>query len=100
MGSYYPDTMFESIARKPRSWLLYAQALKKAADLVRNQFDEEDKDHTASAHLAGIHMFLAGLAIENLLKGTLILKHPEKVAKGGARSVAGSQSESNCRERR
>lgn len=84
---------FEENARRPIYWFLNAQNLKKDSELVLDASEQAyNKCMDRSIPLEGIDLFaltvfpvsvlLAGLAIENLLKGVIISQEPDSVKSG------------------
>jgi hypothetical protein len=70
-------------AREPALWLSNAPTLRRAAALVHKEFAEAVENGWQAhplpeeqLHLMGPYMLLSGMAIENVLKGILILRRP------------------------
>jgi hypothetical protein len=73
----------------PTEWAAYADELKHAADLLHKQ---EGKglivwvDHTghsrSKSHVSRSYILLAGFALENVLKGLIVLANPQYVSSG------------------
>lgn len=83
MSDLESPTDFARIARDPGVWLSQATTLRRAAALVYEDLDEAIRDRRLAQPatrerrlLIGPFMLLSGMAIENLLKGVLILRDP------------------------
>lgn len=79
---------FEQAAKLPLRWLWSGQSLFKAASLLRPQIDaffasvrmETNADTIHGGHdLPPVYMMLMAFALENLAKGILIAREPERV---------------------
>jgi len=81
----YHKGNWHSLATDPQAWLKSAEYLKEAADALHKQLwpaREEPYGHKSAAAdlLYGpVYMLLAGLAIETLIKGIIVAKHPDFV---------------------
>ena len=80
---YYRDS-WHSLAIDPKAWLMSAEHLKSAADALhksslwpsrREPYDQ--KSAVADFHYGPVYMLLAGLAIETLIKGIIVARHPD-----------------------
>jgi hypothetical protein len=73
---------FQSIGQEPLLWGYQAQNLKRVADNAFQLAKEDLKNmRTAWDRVDLIYKFLAGAALENLLKGIMIMDHPSLVGK-------------------
>jgi hypothetical protein len=64
---------YMTLGRHPYWWYLQAMSLKKAADAVLEQVKTDaDASEIKVGFITSIWKYLAGLAIENLLKGIVI----------------------------
>jgi len=69
---------FAVLGQDPGSWLNQAQLLKTAADEVSKQVKIGADAITAQiGWVDPVYRYLAGITIENLLKGIIIADHPE-----------------------
>jgi len=72
-----PKTAFQIVGGEPHSWFMAARQLKKSADLIGNALKEvcsaypDDRAPYEQLAVFKGYMLLAGLAMENLLKGIL-----------------------------
>ncbi len=82
---YHRDS-WHSLSIDPKAWLRSAKHLKTAADALhksslwpakREPYDQ--KSAVADFHYGPVYMLLAGLAIETLIKGIIVAKHPDFV---------------------
>jgi hypothetical protein len=82
---YHRDS-WHSLSIDPKAWLMSAEHLKTAADALhrsslwpakREPYDQ--KYAVADFHYGPVYMLLAGLAIETLIKGIIVAKHPDFV---------------------
>lgn len=78
--------MFEIVGRDPGSWLLSAKTLKVSADLILAEVTKTIETYHPLGRAPGekqfqilSYMLLAGLALENLVKGILIARNPELI---------------------
>ncbi|MGD0171634.1 MAG: hypothetical protein ABSB81_05880 [Halobacteriota archaeon] len=82
---------FQEIGQEPLTWLIQARKLKIAADIILTQIKKDDvlleRIHASELSSEGtiyrldaVYMYLAGMALENLLKGILVIRHPQLVA--------------------
>ena len=87
----YLSTNFQTIAKSPRPWKNTAESLKFAADLLhsklieldtRVQLNEKGDLLSEAWSVSSIFMMLAGLSLENLIKGILISQDPS-IVNGG-----------------
>jgi hypothetical protein len=84
-------TTFDYRAKDLRSWMNSAEQLKIAADAVFEQMSLAKTDEMLMDEQVGglipsagpVYVFLAGLSIENLLKGLVVHRHPEFVSAKG-----------------
>jgi hypothetical protein len=82
-------------AAQPLAWCFSALDLKQSADVILHSIlpslesacpDDAEKERLVNTtNLLGTYYLLAALALENLLKGILVAKSPEKVTKLGWR---------------
>jgi hypothetical protein len=104
--SQYEDPKADAIehARRPDEWAALARALRRAARVVlaeagldemysslasrgplsteqelREVVEDLPSDWDDRRRVRGVYMMLAGFAVENLIKGLLIVKYPERV---------------------
>jgi hypothetical protein len=77
----------------PKSWEWYAKSLKHAADVILERYNPAIKELSSKtggrmnvpeeewferdAHLISTYYLLMGYAIENLIKGIIMIRHPE-----------------------
>jgi len=82
---YHRDS-WHSLSIDAETWLMSAEHLKTAADALHKSslwpargelYDQ--KSAVADVHYGPVYMLLAGLAIETLIKGIIIAKHPDFV---------------------
>jgi len=82
---YHRDS-WHSLSVDPKTWLMSAEHLKSAADALhksslwpakKEPYDQ--KSAVADFHYGPVYMLLAGLAIETLIKGIIVAKHPDFV---------------------
>ena len=75
---------FAVLGQDPRSWLNQAQLLKTAADEVSKQAKIGADAITAQlGWVDPVYRYLAGITIENLLKGIIVADHPEFIREDG-----------------
>jgi hypothetical protein len=79
-----------SAARNPAAWASLAVSLKESADVVltasraamirvMGEWARVDDKTSAMAWSGRVYMLLAGLAVENLVKGLLVVKDPSQI---------------------
>lgn len=72
---------FEAAAKHPFTWKIQAVGLMRSANILLTQTQEDIKQDLDSADIHaeppvwGAYVMLAGLALENLLKGILVMRH-------------------------
>jgi len=80
--------LFKQAAKEPTLWKLKSSSLVKAARLLRPEFDacsasaktgDVNESVCAGLGLDRVSMMLIAFAIENLLKGILIMREPDRV---------------------
>jgi hypothetical protein len=82
---FHKDSWY-TLSIDPKTWLRSAEHLKNAADALRKSLlwpaTREIYGHksaVADFHYGPVYMLLAGLAIETLIKGIIVAKHPDFV---------------------
>jgi hypothetical protein len=81
-AKHYYKTNFILLGRDPHGWLFCAQLLKKSADLAQTQvLIDKDASTVQAGWINSIYKYLAGITIENLLKGIIIADHPTLISK-------------------
>ena len=79
------DEDFAEAARRPDVWINAARPLRVGAYILRKQAWPRPRDHgraDEAPRTEGLHftsLFLAALALENVLKSLLFVRHPERV---------------------
>lgn len=74
---------FEAAAKHPYTWKIQADGLMRSASILLTQAQEDIKqvwdsaDIHAEPPVLGSYVLLAGLALENLLKGILVMRHQQ-----------------------
>ena len=72
----WKESSYKKSAKEPIGWLLKADELKRAADILLQQiFVDEKNPKLNETSLISTYMLLAGFAIENLAKGIYFLDH-------------------------
>lgn len=78
------QTDFIYLARSPSWWMDQAEKLKKSADVLLVEIERlEFNGHVDVGQIGDVYTHLAGLCIENLLKGLIMHVHPECVRPNG-----------------
>jgi hypothetical protein len=77
---------WHSLSIDPKTWLRSGERLKTAADALRKSSlwpakrkPYDRKSAVADFHYGPVYMLLAGLAIETLIKGIVVARHPDFV---------------------
>jgi hypothetical protein len=66
--------------QEPYAWRNHAHTLKRAADAVLEQYVKEFPWHVITfLDMDSVCVYLTGMAIENLLKGIYVARHPELI---------------------
>ena len=69
----YWKRTFQATAQNPDAWLINASVLKKTADLIIQQMKaDENAEQVEIGWVDSVYKYLAGITIENLLKGLII----------------------------
>lgn len=80
ISKQYFKNSFKNIGQNPINWLYRAEILKKAADKTLEQMEADENAATVEGGWVDpVYKYLAGVTIENLLKGIIIAKHPELI---------------------
>jgi hypothetical protein len=72
----YLKNTFQATAQNPDAWRIKASVLKKTANLVLDQMKaDEGASRVEAGWVDPVYKYLAGITIENLLKGIIIADH-------------------------
>ncbi|MGZ4885738.1 MAG: hypothetical protein ACXVI0_09470 [Halobacteriota archaeon] len=80
----YWESTFEAAARHPDVWRQKAINLEKAANLVLNQMKiDENASRVEGGWVHSVYKYLAGMTIENLLKGIIVADYSDTLIING-----------------